>query len=139
MKPLLFFLSVILIWGNSLIAQNRLIKGYVSDSLSGEAIVGANIIDINTNNGTTSNSYGFFVLLVSDTSILKVSSIGFRTLIVKIVSDQEKYNINLSPITFLLEEATVSSSDYKSNVNELIAITPQKIKRSLVCWVNLTH
>jgi len=42
--------------------RNYTISGYVRDKTNGEAIIGANVYDITTMQGTTSNVYGFYSL-----------------------------------------------------------------------------
>ena len=60
-------------------AQSRFtISGFVSDSSSGEALIGASVYDARTLNGTTSNVYGFYSLtLPADTILLTVSYVGY--------------------------------------------------------------
>lgn len=56
--------------------KERTISGTVFDS-NGESIIGANIIEIGTNNGTITDFDGNFTLNVSTEAILRVSYIGY--------------------------------------------------------------
>ncbi len=60
------------------------ISGYLSDADSGEKLISANIIDLNTEKGTSSNLYGFYSLtLPQDSVTLAFSYIGYGTVIKK--------------------------------------------------------
>lgn len=58
--------------------ESRRINGKVTDS-RGEAIIGANIIEKGTSNGTTTDMDGNFSLNVKPSSILQISYIGYVT------------------------------------------------------------
>lgn len=77
----------------SLFAQTKIIKGVVADS-SGEPLIGVNIVEKGTKNGTITDFNGKFVLTVSPGAKLKISYVGFKTLNLT-VSDKEFYKIVL--------------------------------------------
>lgn len=56
--------------------QSRSISGVVKNS-QGETIIGANIVEKGTNNGTITNVDGLFTLRVSTNAVLKVSYMGY--------------------------------------------------------------
>ena len=56
--------------------QSRSISGVVKNS-QGETIIGANIVEKGTNNGTITNVDGLFTLRVSPNAVLKVSYMGY--------------------------------------------------------------
>jgi outer membrane cobalamin receptor len=64
----------------ALMAQNKItISGYVTDSASGEALIGASVFDALTLSGTTTNLYGFYSLtLPQDTIEFTVAYVGYR-------------------------------------------------------------
>ncbi|MFA3781960.1 TonB-dependent receptor domain-containing protein [Melioribacteraceae bacterium 4301-Me] len=72
-----FFLIVF----NSLsFSQNGIIKGVIKDAKTGENLVGANIIVIGTNIGTTANINGEYILRVpTGHRVIQVSFIGYKT------------------------------------------------------------
>ncbi|MDR1518446.1 MAG: TonB-dependent receptor [Dysgonamonadaceae bacterium] len=56
---LTFFLSYSSI---CLCAQNKTISGYITDSVTGETLIGASVFDTRTGKGVASNSFGFYSL-----------------------------------------------------------------------------
>lgn len=71
-------------------AQKYTISGYVLEEGSGEKLIGVNIIDINNNQGTTSNVYGFYSLtLPADTYQIMFSYVGFEPVLKKIVLNSD--------------------------------------------------
>lgn len=81
------------------------IRGVVSDS-GGNPIVGANIIEKGTTNGSISDLNGNFQLFVHPKASLQVSYIGFITEEVKTVSDRPLH-VFLQEDTYLLNELVV--------------------------------
>ncbi|WP_346859433.1 TonB-dependent receptor [uncultured Draconibacterium sp.] len=61
-------------------AQERVtLSGLVKDKTTGEPLIGANIILLGSNNGISSDSYGFYSLEAKKTStLLKASFIGYK-------------------------------------------------------------
>ena len=60
--------------------QSRTISGIVKNS-QGETIIGANIVEKGTSNGTITNVDGLFTLRVSPNAVLKVSYMGYTCLL----------------------------------------------------------
>lgn len=66
----------------SLTAQDKVtVSGYVYDSETGEKLLGAEILDMASGQGTVSNEYGFYSLSIprADSMVLQVSYLGYRT------------------------------------------------------------
>jgi CarboxypepD_reg-like domain/TonB-dependent Receptor Plug Domain len=60
-------------------AQQHTISGFVKEEGSNEVLIGANVYDLRSMNGTVTNNYGFFSLtLPSDTIILVISYVGYE-------------------------------------------------------------
>lgn len=75
----LFFLTALLI-GTVSFAQNATISGYITDGASGEALIGATVIDSKSGKGAVANAFGFYSLTLPQDSVkLRVSFIGFDT------------------------------------------------------------
>lgn len=73
---LLVLFSLISLWTY---AQSLTVKGVVKDS-NGESIIGANVLEKGTTNGTITDLDGNFTLKVSGKdAILQVSFVGFRS------------------------------------------------------------
>ena len=79
--------------------QGKTITGTIVDS-NGEAIIGANIIEKGTSNGTITDYDGKFTLNVSNNAILKVSYIGYL--------EQEAATQDISNVNVVLQEDTHS-------------------------------
>lgn len=58
--------------------NGKRITGKVTDA-KGEAIIGANIVEKGTTNGTTTDMDGNYVMNVSPSSVIQVSYIGYVT------------------------------------------------------------
>ena len=74
------YLKVILLAfiAQNMIAQSFTISGYIQDAESGEKLIGANIFDTNTYEGTITNTYGFFSLsLPAGVKEITISYIGY--------------------------------------------------------------
>lgn len=55
------------------------ISGFIEDELSGERLIGANIIDLNSERGTISNEYGFFSISLPEGEVhLRSSYLGYQ-------------------------------------------------------------
>lgn len=60
-------------------AQNFTVSGYVTDSESGESLIGATIIDQNSGKGTVSNTFGFYSLTLPKGQLnLKISFVAYQ-------------------------------------------------------------
>lgn len=65
--------------------RQNVVKGKIVDA-SGEPVIGANIVEKGTTNGTISDMDGNFTLSVGDKAIIEVSYIGFRNQTVTVPS-----------------------------------------------------
>jgi len=77
----IFVLCMALIMSFQLMAQQRRISGTIVDSRDRSPMIGANIMEKGTTNGTVTDIDGKFSMEVSsDNSVLVISSIGYRTI-----------------------------------------------------------
>ena len=85
--------------------QSRSISGVVKNS-QGETIIGANIVEKGTNNGTITNVDGLFTLRVSPNAVLKVSYMGY---IEQEVSTRNKSKLEITMVedARLIDEVVV--------------------------------
>ncbi len=92
--------------------QLDIISGYITDSLSGEALPGAHLQLEQTSVGTASNAYGFYSLGLPKgfSNRLKVSAVGYLPVWISIGSRLGSYSFALTPISYSLSEVTVSST-----------------------------
>ena len=87
-------------------AQNKkTVTGTIVDA-NGEPIIGANIVEKGTTNGTITDIDGNFTLEVSEKSILLVSFIGYAPQEV-MVGSQQKINVKMKEDTEMLDEVVV--------------------------------
>ena len=91
------------------------IVGVVTDE-RGEPIVGANVVEKGTSNGTITDLEGKFSLTVSEKSVLIVSYIGYNTQDVTVTS-KTVYNIQLEEDSQALDEVVVVGYGTQKKVN----------------------
>jgi hypothetical protein len=85
--------------------QNKTVTGTVVDNY-GEPVTGANIVEKESTNGTTTDLDGQFTLNVAENATLKISFIGYIPQEVS-VEGKTVINITLTEDTQLLEEVVV--------------------------------
>lgn len=85
--------------------NKRTVTGTVTDNL-GETIIGANIVEVGTANGTVTDLEGRYTLTVSPNATLKVSYIGYIEKMVK-VGSASTIDIMLSEDSKTLDEVVV--------------------------------
>ena len=102
LSTLLLLLSFIPIWATAL---SNTVKGTVKDTF-GEAVIGANVTEVGTSNGTITDIDGNFSLNVSSKGQLRVSFIGYQSQTLDIAG-QKTLNITLKEDTETLDEVVV--------------------------------
>ncbi len=114
------------------------ISGFVTDSTSGEGLIGANVYLEDNGIGISSNLQGYYVLHPVPTGeyVLKVSYIGYKTvsLDIDISPDERKFlNISMLPETLAGEEVIVSAEeitrDREVNISQ-VDLTVQTIRQA---------
>ncbi|SFS70049.1 TonB-linked outer membrane protein, SusC/RagA family [Porphyromonadaceae bacterium NLAE-zl-C104] len=85
--------------------QRRIVMGKITDS-DGEPIIGANIIEKGTTNGTVTDVDGNFSLRIEENAVLHISYIGYLPQDIN-TSDKTTFNIVLVEDTKALEELVV--------------------------------
>lgn len=86
--------------------SKKVIKGKILDA-SGQPIIGANIVEKGTTNGTISDMDGLFTLDVSDQAVLEVSYIGFVSQSVRVTGNGD-LTITLREDSETLDEVVVT-------------------------------
>lgn len=112
-------------------AQSAIISGFISDSSSGEALIGANIILQETGQGMATDINGYYIIqdIVPGDYILMVSYVGFSLRKERVtISEREsiKLDIALSEEVVELSQVEVSAEQLQRKVN----IQPSKINLS---------
>lgn len=83
----------------------RKVTGVVKDE-TGEPVIGANVVEKGTTNGSVSDVDGNFSLNVSEGAVLQISYIGYLVQEIP-VKDKKTFNISLQEDTQTLEEVVV--------------------------------
>lgn len=86
--------------------QSVKIKGRVTDA-SGEPVIGANVVQKGTTNGTITDLNGDFTLTVSQGAVLQVSFIGYKQQEVSLKNGQARVTVVLKDDAELLDEVVV--------------------------------
>lgn len=89
----------------SLQQKGQTITGIVKDA-TGEPVIGANIVEKGTTNGTITDMNGQFTLTVNPKAVLQISYIGFNTLDMP-VGNKSSLTIKLTEDTKALDEVVV--------------------------------
>lgn len=71
-----FVFIVLFVFPLSLMAQYK-VSGFVKDAQTGEMLVGATVVELNTINGTVCNSNGYFSL-ISKSKKIRISYVGYQ-------------------------------------------------------------
>mgnify|MGYP003318915756 CR=1 FL=1 len=88
--------------------DSRLLTGHVSDSKTGEPVIGAAIQAQGRTDGVVTDINGDFTMTVLDNYVLTVSSLGYVSQTVQ-VGTQTRLTIQLVPDTELLDEVVVTA------------------------------
>jgi len=101
----LLLLTIFLFLPNELFSQNNIIKGIVTDNNS-EPLIGVNVVEKGTTNGTVTDINGNFSLQVSKGEIIVFSYIGYITQELK-VHDSNTLEVVMLDDSSLLDEIVV--------------------------------
>src|SRR3954469_22442163 len=119
LKKLALLLLFFLLYIKCIYAQEKFtLNGYIKDSLSGETLIGANIMFQEGGKGVTSNQYGFFSLtLVKGNYHLQASYVGYASKFIDVNFESNKTtNVLLVPLSSYLNNVTVTIGKRESNI-----------------------
>ncbi len=99
MKKTCFQLLFLFLFSNLAIAQKHTVSGYIEDAESNERLIGASVYNSNTQQGTTTNEYGFYSITIPVGEInLSYAYVGYSTESkVLVLSKDTSINIKLTP------------------------------------------
>lgn len=117
--------------------EQKAILGVVMDS-AGELIIGANVVEKGTTNGTVTDIDGKFSLLVSNDAVIQISMIGYQ---LKEISTANKTSVNvvLEEDLKSLEEVVVVGFGTQKKVSVVGAQSAIKAKSLQVPVANLSN
>ena len=114
-------------------AQEAIIKGTVTDSITGEALPYASLIFKGTTIGTATDMNGHFELTLPErTQMLEISYLGYKTKQMNITPQYSgRLDIGLSPDDISLQEVTVKpkKEKYSKKDNPAVEFIKQMIER----------
>ncbi|HVO72859.1 MAG TPA: TonB-dependent receptor, partial [Ignavibacteriaceae bacterium] len=144
MNKLILSLSLLL-FANLLFSQKKelSVSGFVTDSKTGEALLGSNILlykdslDINGNplRGTASNNFGFYVLpnLSPARYIIVFRHIGYKPVLIDSTLDDKnamhRINVALQPEEIQLEEVVVQGKKENKAGVSIVEMPPDIVNR----------
>lgn len=116
----LWFMSICLLTSYVATGQKTTISGYIEDAASGEKLIGANVYHRDSQNGTTTNTYGFFSITLdqSEKIILEASYIGYKAkdiVIDGLVSSSQNIQLVVSNV---FDEVEIVAEKQKKIENE---------------------
>jgi hypothetical protein len=125
--PLLFFFLFLTTVAGSIRAQGTGgIRGFVTDSLTGEFMSFASVVIEETNYGISTDKRGYFIISsipAGKNYTLRISYLGYRSIKVKVHVEKDKYiqhDIKLVPNTMELDEVTAYGEKVrKSNATDI--------------------
>jgi len=132
-KFLLF--SLLFISAMAAFAQKQTISGVVKDSISGETIIGANVVIQGTTTGVSTDVNGLFSLQLNKGNYtLQVSFIGYTTVYQSITVTNAPLNLTFNLKSSLVLEGVEVIADYAKVRETPVAfttMTPAKIEERL--------
>jgi hypothetical protein len=120
MKRLLILLAVIPIFAFG--QQNFTLNGKITDSATGEDLIGATVLEVGSGKGTTTNSYGFYSLSLPENQYsIRFSYIGYNSVERNVnLTTNKVINIEISPSIMTLTEVVVSSERDNKNITSAV-------------------
>jgi hypothetical protein len=113
------------------VTQSFTISGNITDSSSGESLIGASLFDKPSGFGTISNTYGYYsITLQAGEHILKFDYLGFD-LQEKIIDLKEDLtlDINLVPSILKMNEVVIRGNKKKSLESTQMSATEMEVKQ----------
>lgn len=124
-KATSYCLFVVLLLTAQVAAAQFTVQGTVTDSETGDALVGVNIFHEESQSGTTTNVDGEFVLeLPGQSATLRISYIGYLTQNIEVGASNNEIAVQLSPDIANLDEVIVTglaSSIKRSNLANAVS------------------
>lgn len=112
--------------------QNTVLKGVVTDSITKEPLPFVSLVFVNTSIGTLTDFEGKYILQTAQPlSLLKVSSVGYKSVIIKVVKGKTQViNIKLVSEAFNLDVVTIKArrQRYRNQDNPAVELIKNVIE-----------
>ena len=120
MKIVITLSAFLILMQISLKAQTAKVFGYVIDSLTGESLIGANVVVIEKNMGVSSNNFGFYSLPIKANTTLQisVSYVGYETKKINLNLNSDS-TINLKLIPTTLQEVVIKTEKTRAEHGQI--------------------
>jgi len=102
---------ILLLFSVNTFAQKMNISGYVRDDKSQEKLLGAHVINLSTNSGTSTDQNGYFTLEANSNDSLKISYSGYKSRKIQVNNSTKQLNISLSYQDELQEVEVIGTRD----------------------------
>ena len=126
-------ISILFFLGTFCGFSQAIVTGIVSDKITGESLIGANVL-YQEGKGAATDINGYFEILIpKGTYSIEFSYVGYKNLLKTIIVDQEKVELNVQLETTTLTEVEVVADiaiDRKTPV-AFTNILPKKLEREL--------
>lgn len=116
-------------------AQKFTVNGYITDSLSGETLIGASLTLNNSGKGVTTNAYGYYsITLEKGEYQVSFSYVGYYTKTIALTLDSNlTYKCELVPESYKSDEVVVTAKRRDQNVRSAqmgqVDLSIEKIKQ----------
>lgn len=131
----IFVTLLILFSFQSLSAQKFTINGYITDSLSGETLIGASLTVNTSGRGISTNAYGFYSITLDKGEYeISFSYVGYLTKTIALTLDSNlTYKCELVPESYKSDEVVVTAKRRDQNVRSAqmgqVDLSIEKIKQ----------
>ncbi|WP_239063527.1 SusC/RagA family TonB-linked outer membrane protein [Bacteroides sp. 51] len=113
-----FALILLLFCVSALQAQNRTLKGRVTDE-TGEPLIGASVMLVGGTNGTVTDFDGNYSIQIADNAVLKYSFIGYKPKSINVGKGKTVLNVTLEEDAIMLEQTVVVAMDMRRDEKSL--------------------
>ncbi len=121
MKIIQILILLVLFSFNSFSQERFTLNGYITDSESGESLIGATVFINEINSGTVTNPYGFYSITLDEGNYnIDFRYIGYNTISKEIdLSSNTKVDIELSSSDIQLESVVVRDVAEDYNISSI--------------------
>ena len=125
LRKIVLFFAMLIGWSVASLAQTKIVSGKVTGA-NDQPLSGATIkVEGSQSAATSTNEKGEFKISAKEGNTLQISSVGFKSLTVK-VGSATIYNVNLEVFVNVMDEVVVTAGGIKSKRRELGNAAPMK-------------